>query len=322
MPRDINQRIKLLFLKQFFEEKTDEDHPATNKQIIEYLASKDIPVERKTVYTDIQALEEYGMEIMRTENGRGYYWTDRPFELPELKFIIDSVAASKFLSEKKSDALIKKLGTLASEHQQRELRRQVRVSGRVKTMNASILNSVDAIHAAIAANTTILFKYFHYNTKMDRVFSNKGKPYEVSRLALLYDNNDYYLLGCYDEDFRTYRVDRMAEIKQGIKERIIDKDFDISKYSKSTFGMYGGKEEKVEMVFQNRMLDAVIDKFGKDAWLQKVDDNHSKITATVSVSPQFFSWVFGLGNYIKIVGPDNVVEQMKKMLADVSKRYQ
>ncbi len=325
MPRGENQKLKLLYLKQFFEEKTDEFHSATMQDILAYLSANGVEAERKSIYTDLDALADFGMDVRNDERGKTYQWIDRPFELAEVKLIIDSVASSKFLSEKKSDTLIKKLGTLSSEYQQKELRRQVRVLGRAKTMNNSVLINTDCIHSAIAANTTLKFKYFHYNLRLERNYVRKGEPYEVSPWALLYDNDNYYLLAFTDGEFRTFRVDRMAAIEQGTNAREGMEEFekiDIAEYSKSTFGMYSGKEESVDMVFQNRMLDTVIDKFGKDVWIQRKDDSHFKVTVKVAVSPQFFAWVFGLGNYVTITGPSSVVKQMKEMLAKVSKRYE
>lgn len=324
MARGENQKLKLLYLKQFFEEKTDEDHPATMPEILAYLHARGVEAERKSIYTDLDALSDFGMDVRKDERGKSYQWFDREFELPEVKLIIDSVASSKFLSEKKSDALIKKLGTLCSEHQRKELRRQVRVMGRAKSMNNSVLINVDQLHAAIAANTTVRFKYFHYNQKMERVYSRKGEVYEVSPWALLYDNDNYYLYAFVDDDFRIYRVDRMASVEQGKNRRQGKEQFekkDMAAYSKSTFGMFNGQEERVEMVFHNRMMDVVIDKFGKEVWLEKVDDWHFKISVPVAVSPQFFAWVFGLGNYVTITGPEHVKQQMKEMLEEVHKRY-
>ncbi len=325
MARGENQKLKLLYLKQFFEEKTDENHPATMPDILAYLKANGVDAERKSIYTDLDALSDFGMDVRKDERGKSYQWLDRDFELPEVKMIIDSVASSKFLSEKKSEALIKKLGKLVSEHQRKELRRQVRVLGRAKTMNNSVLINADAVHAAIAANTTLKFRYFHYNLKLEREYTKKGEPYEVSPWALLYDNNNYYLLAYTEEDFRTFRVDRMASVEQGTKDHEGKEAFekmDMGAYSRSTFGMYSGKEEWVEMVFQNRMIDTVIDQFGKDIRLTKEDDQHFRITVPVSVSPQFFAWVFGLGNYVTIKGPESVVKQMKDMLGKVGKRYE
>ena len=329
MPRSVNQKLKLLYLKQFFEEMTDEDHPASMTDILAYLKANGVEAERKSIYTDLSALYDFGMDVRNKDDEEGkvktYKLLDREFELPEVKLIIDSVASSKFLSEKKSDALIKKLGKLVSEYQRKELRRQVRVLGRAKTMNNSVLINTDHIHAAIAANTTITFKYFHYNLKLEREYSRKGEVLEASPWALLYDNDNYYLLAFIEGDFRTYRVDRMANVEQGTNERQGREEFekmDMPAYTKSTFGMYSGKQEQVTMVFHNRMMDTVIDQFGREVRLVKIDDWHFKISVPVAVSPQFFAWVFGLGNYVTITGPESVVKQMKEMLEKVSKRYE
>ena len=168
MSRGKNQKLKLLYLKQFFEEMTDEDHPATMPDILAYLEKHDVQAERKSIYDDLYSLADFGMDVRKDERGKSYQWLDRTFELSELKLITDSVASSKFLSEKKSETLIKKLGTLCSEYQRKELRRQVRVLGRAKSMNNSVLINADHIHAAIAANTTVIFKYFHYNIRVEQ----------------------------------------------------------------------------------------------------------------------------------------------------------
>ena len=191
-------------------------------------------------------------------------------------------------------------------------------------MNGSVMYNVDAIHVAIASDKTVKFKYFHCNTQKEREYTHEGKPYEVSPWTLLYDNSNYYLLAFVDDNIRTFRVDRMAEVKQGAKERQGKEQFesfDLVSFTKATFGMFSGKEEKVEMVFHNSLIDTVIDKFGKGVFISVVDDHHFKITVPVAVSPQFFAWIFGLGGKVTILGPKSVVKQMKDMLAKVSERY-
>ncbi len=322
-----NPKLKLLYLKQFFEEQTDEDHPASMPQILEYLDSKGIHAERKGIYADISHLEEFGMELRDEDKERykAYRLLDRAFEPSEIKLILDSVASSKFLSEKKSMDLMTKLEKLVSVHQRQSLKRQIKVTGRVKSMNGSVMYNVDAIHVVIASDKTIKFKYFHYNINKEREFTRKGAFYEVSPWALIYDNNTYYLLAFVDDNIRTYRVDRMASVSQGEKERQGKEEFesfDLVSFYKATFGMFTGEEQKVEMVFHNRMIDTVIDKFGKEVFLVPVDDEHFKVTTTISVSPQFFAWIFGLGNYAMIVGPEEVVQGMKEMLKKVHQKHE
>lgn len=322
--RSPKQKLKLLYLKKFFEEKTDENHVAKMSQITDYLASVGIPAERKSIYTDLEQLELFGFKVEKDDSGKAYQLSKRTFDYSEVKLIADTIASSKFVPESKSMALIKKLGTLCSDYQRQQINSEIRVIGRAKSMNESEFKPIDFIQSAMRDNTTVTFKYFHFNLEKKREFSRNGDRYEVSPWSLLYDNDNYYLLAYVNGEFRTYRVDRMASLGQGLKEREGKEEFDkidIAAYTKSTFSMFSGEQEKVDMVFHNRMLDAVIDKFGKDVWLIKEDEWHFKATATVSISPQFFAWIFGLGGYAKIVGPESVVKQMKEMLENVSDKY-
>lgn len=326
MARGENQKLKLLYLKQFFEEKTDEQHPAVMADILDYLEQHEVEAERKSIGSDLDALEKFGVPVRDVDKLRNkkYYLQERVFAPSEVKMILDSVASSKFLTEKKSLELMKKLGTLVNEYHRHELNRQVKVAGRVKSMNDNATKSLDHIHAAMAANKTIRFKYFHYDLNKEREFTRDGKYYEVSPWALIYDNSYYYLLAFVEDDIRTFRADRMAAVHAGEQERQgkeLFEAFDLGKYTKSTFGMFAGKEEKVEMVFHNSLIDTVIDKFGKEVWLSPVDDYHFKITVPVAVSPQFFGWIFGLGGKATIVGPKSVVKKMKDMLGSVGERY-
>ena len=331
-----NPKLKLLYLKQFFEECTDEDHPASMPEILAYLDSKGIHAERKGIYTDINYLEDFGMELRDISKedkegedkglrNRKYRLLDRDFEPSEIKLILDSVASSKFLSEKKSIDLMAKLEKLVSIHQRQSLKRQIKVTGRVKSMNGSVMYSVDTIHGAIASDKTIKFKYFHYNTEKEREYTHGGSFYEVSPWTLLYDNSNYYLLAYTNEEMRTFRVDRMVEVKQGMKERLGKEEFesfDLASFTKATFGMYHGKEEMVEMAFHNSLIGTVIDKFGREVFITPMDDTHFKITENVAVSPQFFGWIFGLGGRATILGPKSVIEQMREMLEKVGKKYE
>ena len=327
MARGENQKLKLLYLKQFFEEKTDEQHPAVMEDIRKYLKEHDVEAERKSIGSDMDALEQFGMNVRDVDKLRNkkYFLAERDFTPSEVKMILDSVASSKFLSENKSRELMKKLGTLVNEYHRHELNRQVKVAGRVKSMNENSTKNLDYIHTAIQANTTVRFRYFHYNLNKEREFTRNGKYYEVSPWVVLFDNSYYYLLAYTGDDIRTFRVDRMANPGVGSKERQGKEQFeafDLGKYTKSTFGMYSGKEEKVEMVFHNSLIDTVIDKFGKEVWLTPVDDYHFKITVPVAVSPQFFGWIFGLGGKAMILGPKSVVNKMRDMLVNVGERYE
>lgn len=327
MPRDDSQNLKLLYMKDFFEECTDEDHPAKTPDILAYLEEHGVKMERKSVYPGISALEKYGLELTdpEKERNRSYYLRERDFETSEVKMILDSVASSKFLSERKSLELMNKLKKLVNVHHRHELDREVKVAGRVKTMNDSTINNLDHVHDAIAADMTLKFKYFHYNMNKEPEYTKDGKYYEVSPWVVLYDNSYYYLLAYVNDDIRTFRIDRMKSVHTGSNERQGKEQFesfDLGKYTKQTFGMFSGEEEKVEMLFHNSLIDTVIDKFGKEVFISPVDDAHFKITVPVAVSPQFFGWIFGLGGKATILGPKSVVKKMKETLKKVSQKYE
>ena len=192
-------------------------------------------------------------------------------------------------------------------------------------MNDSTINNLDHIHEAISADKTLRFKYFHYNVKKEQEFTKDGRYYEVSPWVVFYDNSNYYLLAFVDDAIRTFRVDRMKNVHKGAEDRQGKEQFeafDLGHYMKSTFGMFSGKEEKVEMQFHNSLIDTVIDKFGKDVWISPVDEYHFRIDVPVAVSPQFFGWIFGLGGKATILGPKSVVNKMKEMLDKANEKYE
>ena len=330
--------MKLLMLQKILQEQTDEEHFLTANQLVERLKALDIPAERKGIYDDIKALNVFykpanknkadrAQRIEMDEEGRGYYLTNRLFSVSDLKLMIDAIQSSKFLSDAKTLELIEALETLCSKHQAQGFKRQVIVSNRVKNMNIKVHNNVDHLNYAIVEDWKVKFKYFDYNTKQERAFRKKGGWYVISPFALVYCDDNYYLLG-YDADkgkIMNYRVDRMAYVsaQEGmIREgKDVFAALDLAQYQRYTFSMYSGDVQRVTMRFRNTMMNAVIDKFGKLGYVKEVDKDHFEVTVPVAVSPQFFGWVFGLGNYVTIVGPENVKEKMKKMLDSVRKRY-
>ena len=330
--------MKLLMLQKILQEQTDEEHFLTANQLVERLKALDIPAERKGIYDDIKALNVFykpanknkadrAQRIEMDEEGRGYYLTNRLFSVSDLKLMIDAIQSSKFLSDAKTLELIEALETLCSKHQAQGFKRQVIVSNRVKNMNIKVHNNVDHLNYAIVEDWKVKFKYFDYNTKQERAFRKKGGWYVISPFALVYCDDNYYLLG-YDAEkgkIMNYRVDRMAYVSAQEGKIREGKDvfaaLDLAQYQRYTFSMYSGDVQRVTMRFRNTMMNAVIDKFGKLGYVKEVDKDHFEVTVPVAVSPQFFGWVFGLGNYVTIVGPENVKEKMTKMLDSVRYRY-
>lgn len=326
MPKSDGQKMKLFVLKEILERETDDQHSITMEQIIKKLEARGIKAERKSIYSDMNAFRDADILDITTPQGkeRGYSVASRTFELPELKMIVDSIASSKFLSEGKSRDLIKKIGTLCSHYEASQLSRSVVLSNRPKSTSTGIYRAVDAINQAIAANKQIQFKYFDYDIKKQRHYMKKGEYYLASPFTLIYTDDNYYLLAYESGKFKHFRVDKMEEVKaldlidrEGVEEF---QKIDMAAYSKYTFSMFGGEITPVTMVFQNRMIGAVMDRFGREVLVMPEDKTHFRITVPVAVSQQFFGWVFGLGKAVRIVGPESVKEKMVKSLEEIAER--
>lgn len=328
MPKGMNQKFKLYRLAQIMMKKTDEEHYITMPEIKEALAEYDITADRKSLYNDLRDLEILGIEVEGEQDGNRYRYhvVNRPFELPELKLLVDAIQSSKFITEKKSNSLIKKLETMVSEYDAQKLQRQVYVSGRIKAMNESIYYTVDAIHNAISENKKIRFQYFQWNVKKEPQLRHGGAWYHISPWGLSWDDENYYLVG-YDTDagmIKHYRVDKMLHIKISDESREGKEHFkklDMADYAKKSFGMFGGKEQTVKLSVHNKLAGVIIDRFGKDVMMIPADEEHFNVNVDVRVSRQFLGWVFSLGSDIQIVGPDDVVEQMRKEIARSVEQY-
>lgn len=327
MAKSSNQKLKLLYLLHYLMQHSDEAHPVSMAQIIEELARNGISAERKSIYDDVEALRLFGVDIvqLKGKNG-GYYIGERDFELPELKLLVDSVQSSKFITQDKTHKLIKKIESLASLYDGQLLQRQVFVTNRVKSMNESIYYTVDVISDAITQNRKIRYQYFEYTVDKEKKLRHDGAFYEVSPFALIWDDENYYMLAWDSaaEIMKHYRVDKMQKVSLADDEREGLADFektDMSAYTKTVFGMFGGEELKVKLRFTNHLVGAVLDRFGRDTIIIKDGDEHFTVTVTVVVSPQFFGWVFGFGKDVEIISPEEVRTKMKKQAEEICKNY-
>ena len=323
------QKLKLLYLIKIFTEDTDDQHALTLPQIVEKLGAYGISAERKTLYQDFELLRDFGFDIIGQQARRNFYYHmgNRRFELPELKLLVDSVQSAKFITDKKSNALIKKLEGMVSKYEARKLQRQVIISGRIKAMNESIYYNVDKLHEAIGTDRQIRFKYFRWNIKKEMELRKDGAWYQVSPWALMWDDENYYLVGYDAEDgkIKHYRVDKMwrisvADRKREGKEQF--KAFNMPRYTKSLFGMFGGEEVKVTLEAENGMVGILLDRFGKDIPVKPVDADHFRTSVVVAVSSQFLGWIMALGDGVKIIGPDKVVTRMKEEIRLISQMYE
>ena len=328
MAKGEKQKQKLLYLAKILSEETDDQHSLTTQEIISRLSSYEVNVERKALYRDFEELKDFGLDIISEQIGRNVYYHlgHRDFELPELKLLVDSIQSAKFITEKKSKELIKKLEALVSKYEAKHLQRQVVISGRVKTMNESIYYNVDAIHEAISSDRQIRFQYYQWTVKKKMELRKDGAWYVLSPWGLMWDDEYYYMLAydSEDEKIKHYRVDKMLNIDIVDRKREGQKAFkafDMPRYTKSLFGMFSGEQTTVTLEGTNDMAGVLIDRFGKDIMLHPIDADHFSAHVEVAISKQFLGWVIALGEDIKITAPQAVVEQMQEETKRLCRQY-
>ncbi len=325
MPKSDNQKLKIFYILDYLQRNSHQDHPVRAMELLDMLQRQhQISCDRKTVYSDIAALQDLGVDIVSTpgKNG-GYYIASRNFELPELKLLIDAVQSSRFLTEKKSRELIEKLCNQCSVYDARLMRRDVLVSGRVKSMNETIYYNVDAIQDAIAQNRQIVFRYFDWGVDGKRHY--RDKDYVASPYGLCQDNENCYLLGhSLRHGITSYRVDRMADIRPTEDPRTPCPELTgkaLVEHANRLFQMYSGDTTTVKLRFHKNMVNAVVDRFGRELMLVPDGDQHFTFTVNVAVSPMFLSWLAGFGSMAKILYPQSVVKQFQDMCQEALAQY-
>ena len=323
MAKTYGQSQKTLLIEQILMERTDEDHKLTAEEIGRILEEENegLSAERKAIYRYIDAMKDVDIDVSHESDG--YFIAGRTFELPELKLLVDAVQSSKFITEKKSAELIKKLGTLASTHQAKSLKRQVYAAGRIKSMNESIYRSIDGIHTALIENRRITFLYFDWNEKKEKVYRHDGTLYVADPLLLSWDDENYYLIAqdVEADKIKHFRVDKMDKIsvtedRAKTKKLTVD---GISGYTDRHFGMFGGEEVKVVLKCRNDLAGVIIDRFGKDTSFRPSGDSHFTVTVNVAESVHFFTWILNFGGGVSIVSPDSVKHRFKSFVADANK---
>ena len=328
MPKGANQKLKLYYLSRIMTEKTDDDHCITMPEIQSYLEDYGVTADRKSLYDDLEALRILGIDVIGEKQGRNYVYHvgEKQFEIAELKLLVDAIQSSKFITEKKSNELIKKITGLASDYEAQQLKRQVVVQGRIKTMNESIYYIVDDIHNAITNNRQIRFEYLRWNLRKE-MEPRRDRPYEVSPWALMWDDENYYLIAydAADDKIKHYRVDKMRNIELSEERREgreLFREFDMAAYARMNFGMFGGEEVRVKLAFKNELVGVLLDRFGKDIPIRSGSrSGWSETSVDVALSDQFLGWIFSLGSDVQITGPEEVVERFASELGAVSKLY-
>lgn len=323
----LNQKLKIMYLMKILLEETDEDHDLTLNEIVEKLKAYNVTAERKSLYSDIENLRTFGLDIIGMQYGKTYHYkvASRQFQLVELKLLVDAVQSSRFITEKKSDELIAKLESYASKYEAKKLARQVNVNGRVKTMNERIYYSVDKIHEALNEESQIKFQYFTWTADKKMKLKHGGAYYSVSPWALCWDDEKYYLVGYDNREYKIkhFRVDKMADASVVYEEREGKEEFSkmqMSEYTNRLFGMFDGNLETVTLLCENHAANVIIDRFGTDIPLMKTDAEHFTVRVRVSVSKLFLGWIMAIPG-VKIVAPERTVDMMKSEIKRLQEMY-
>ena len=311
-------KLRLLYIYQYLLRHSDAEHPVSTPELLKYLKDEyGLDVHRTTLPNDFAMMEEAGIhfEIIKSRQNK-YYYDDRPFDVPELKLLIDAVSSSRFITAKKSRELAKKLGNLTSQYQRRDLKRNIHATHRAKTDNEEIYYTVDVVNTAINSRKKISFQYTEYTPKDGKVLRNDGEVYELSPYALFWNEDYYYVVGWSDkhQNVSVFRTDRLYK-PQILREKAVKRpdDFSLEAYSKRIFEMYDGDPVEVRLKCKNDLMKYIVDRFGPDFEMNPAGKDTFIATVEVSLSPTFYAWVFTFGGGIRIMTPKKAVNEFRSM---------
>lgn len=311
----MQSNIRIIELLRFLYQQTDEAHAVTVSEMIEYLKSKGIPSVRQTVYTDLEALDTAGIDIVQIKSTQNRYFIgSRIFEYPELKMLVDAVASSKVISAKKSQALIQKLGQLTSNQQAEQLQRLASLSSRVKPHNEKVYYIIDSIQTAILDQHQISFQYYEYTPEKKKILKHDGYRYILDPYALEWKNDHYYLIG-YSHKHKGiahFRVDRLSSVEPLDSKFQPMPDFDVAAYTNKMVDMFAAEHaEQVKLLCSNELMRVIIDHYGEDIEISPYDDTHFTVIIEVNPSGTFYGWVFKFMGKIRILSPQSCVDKMQ-----------
>lgn len=325
MAQDNCQKIKLLKLLELLRQETDEQHPLTTMDICNRLGAMGISCERRTLSKDVALLNEQGYEVMWRWVGKekGYYIEDRSFSIPELKILIDAVQASSFITEKKTADLIGKIANLSGSHRAELLQGNMVCFNTRKHSNESIYYNVSSLEDALQHQKKVLFRYFDLDEQGQKVYRREGHRYVVEPVALVFNEDNYYLVvySSRHDSTANYRVDRMDHVEvlsDAVSEKAISLRGGVAEYTEQAFKMYGGTPTDIVIEFDNQLIGAVYDKFGEDTQMMRSGENKCIATVKVQISPTFWGWLFQFAGLMKVISPDNVIEEGKRCLVQLT----
>ena len=316
------QKLRLLYIIDILSKKSDEEHPMSATQIMDYLREDyGIDCERKTVYDCIECLNEYGYEIIKSQSPRGYFMTPYYFEPAELRLLIDAVQSADFISAKKSKSLVKKFSSFASEYQYKRIEKQVYIDNRNKCANENLFILIDIISSAILARKQIEVFYRRRKIVDGKTARYEEKSMTINPYALIWANDHYYLVGNYSkyDNLIHLRIDRLKSVKvldtysrHFSEVSPYQTSFDIADYSNKHLSMFSGDIKPVEMICNNTMIEDFVDQFGEKVSMKPYDDENFIAKVDVAVTDGLVAWIMQYGNKIKVKSP----KELKNMIID------
>ena len=300
-------------------EETDEQHQLSTTQLISRMNERwGISTHRTTIPADIEVLQQFGFEIEITKSTQTKYnMISRQFDLPELKLLIDTVQASKFITQKKTADFVKRLSGLTSVNYADAIKRNMYSEGKLKQENEKIFYIIEAVNEAINLKKKISFYYFTYDIKKKPKLRNDGKPYIFSPYSLVWNGDYYYMVGYCDKhnNISSYRIDHIDCQPQILDEdAVIKEDFDVAEFTDTMFHMFDSERRSVTLICDNTVMDSIIGKFGIDAQTYAYDMENFRLDVDIAVNHIFYSWVFGFGGLVKILAPADVRDEYQQML--------
>lgn len=326
MAKSENQKIKLVVLLDILKMYSDEEHPLSTNEIINKLAFYGVETGRKALYDDIETLNRFGYEVITVKSRSNlYYVVDRKFDAAELRILMDAVLSADFITEKKTEELTKKIAEMAGVHKAKLMTKNIVYSDTAKHSNEKVYYSVDAADRAIAAGKKLTFRYFDLDCHGQRKYRKNGDIYTVNPVALIFNENKYYLT-CYNDKYMNlsnYRIDRMDNVEmseEDITPSPCKDNFNVNRHRKQAFSMYCGETEKVTFSVTEDALEVIFDRFGEKTKFAYYGDRY-KFSANVQVSPTFYGWCASLGEKIKILSPVKVAEEYREYLKNIVLQY-
>ncbi len=329
----MNSKLKLLKIIEILKT-TDEDHPLTAIQIGEKLRLLyGIEAERKSICRDINLLKDYADYdiIASADNKKGYFLASREFEDWEVKILLDAVWSAKFLTSDHAAELENKLYTLVNESSQKLLKR----SGLIKFKHKSPTNiskyNIENILTAIKKNRQISFNYTYTDNELKPQLRRQGLAYIVNPYALIWQNEQYYLIANYPkyDNLSYYRLERMQnlEICEQKRKSLTDilganADLQLEEYIRSSLYHFGGEKIKLTLQVKADMFDDLIDYFGQDLHINRVDADYYQVKIDVLDSEGLYFWLLQYETNVKVIEPASVRVKLLKKVEDILHHYQ